>query len=132
MIFNASDSSGLLIDLFNYILLFCGAYGFYGWYQLRNGTIPERFGLLGKDLDPKKCLDEEMYVSYLRPRLLVFSIVTFIVGVMVVLDSKFSLFAKLFGESATTVGLIVGSLFPFAVVVWFGFCLYKIQKDLWP
>ena len=133
MIFHASDSTGLLIDLFNYILLFCGIWGFYAWHQLRGSTIPERFSLLGKDLDPKKCLDQEMYVSYMRPRVLVFAIVATLLGVLTVLDAKFDLFAALLPEAAAgTATLVVGSLLPFVVVIWFGFCIFKIQKDLWP
>ena len=133
MIFNASDSSGLLMDLFNFILLFYGLYCFYAWYQLRDGVIPERFNLLGRGLEPKKCLDQEYYVSYMRPRLLVFAVITTVSGVLAVLDAQFGLFKALLSESAATAAsLIIGSLLPFALVVWFGACLYKVQKELWP
>lgn len=131
MIFNASDSTGLLLDLFNYILLFAGLYCFYAWYQLRDGTIPERFSLLSKDLSVEKCLDQGYYVSYLRPRLLIFAILTTILGTVTVLEAKFGVLTAILPEYADTVALILGSFLPFALVVWFGYCICKIQRELW-
>ena len=132
MLFDGSSYSGLM-DLFNYIVLFCGAYCFYAWYQLRGDTIPERFPLLAKDLTPEKCLDQAYYTSYIRPRLLIFAIITTILGIFSVVDTKFGLCEALFPEDiAFAVSAIVGSFVPFLVVVWFGACMYKIQKELWP
>ena len=132
MLFDGSSYSSMM-DLFNYIVLFCGIYCFYAWYQLRSDTIPERFPLLAKDLRPEKCLDQAYYISYIRPRLLIFAIIVTVLGVFSIVDTKFGLCAALFPEgTATAVSAIVGSFLPFMVVVWFGVCMYKIQKELWP
>ena len=130
MLFEGSASSSLM-DLFNMIVLFCGVYCFFAWYKMRDGKIPERFPLLNKEYDPKKCLDEDYYVSYVRPRLLIFAILITVFGLFSVLDTQFDISAKLFPEAAVAVSVIVGSFLPFVIIVWFAACLHKIQKELW-
>jgi len=115
MLFDGSASSSLM-DLFNMIVLFCGVYCFYAWYKLRDGRIPERFPLLNKEYEPSKCLDEEYYVSYVRPRLLIFAILITVFGLYSVLDSQFRISELLFPDAALAVSVIVGSFLPFIII----------------
>lgn len=117
--------------LFTIFILLTGFYCLYAWYQLRGGAIPERFVLLPKDFDPKKCLDQDRYVTYLRPRLLVFSLLTVFFGCFTLADEKLSLLDLWFPNQAFVLRLLLSSILPLAVVVWFCVCLSKIQKELW-
>ena len=118
-------------NLFSLIAILFGGYCFYAWYQLKDGTIPEKFMLLSRDLPPEKCLDQEYYASYMRPRLLIFAIIIFLSGIIGMLDTRLGLFAALLGDKAFLASLVLTSALPFAAVVWFGICLTKIQKELW-
>lgn len=117
--------------LFSLIMLVFGVYCIYAWYQLRDGTLPEKFVLLNKELPASKCLDQEQYVTYVRPRLLVFSVAMTAFGVISVLDARLALIEAWFPGCVFWVQLMVTSVIPFAMVVWFAVCLRKIQKELW-
>ena len=118
-------------SLFSMITLFFSVYCLYAWYQLRGGTIPQKFALLPKEFSPEKCLDQELYVRYLRPRLLVFSIVMILSGVVGMLDARLGLFEAMLPGRGVLLAILCTSLLPLAVVIWFCVCLRKIQKELW-
>jgi len=125
------DPNGM-INFMNLITLGCGIYCLYLWFQLRGGKIPPKFPLLGRELTPEKCLDEEYYISYMRPRLLFFGVLVTVVGVFNMLDRQLGLLQAWLPEgAATVVALIVDSLLPFGAVVWFAICINRIQKELW-
>lgn len=117
--------------LFSLIMLVFGVYCIYAWYQLRDGTLPEKFALLNKELPASKCLDPEQYVAYVRPRLLVFSVAMTAFGVLSVVDARLSIIQSWFPDQAFWIQLMLTSVIPFAMVVWFAVCLHKIQKELW-
>ena len=118
-------------NLFSLIALLFGAYCLYAWNQLKSGKIPEKFMLLSRDLPPEKCLDQEYYTAYMRPRLLIFGIIIVLSGIIGLVDVHFGIFRTLFGDQGYIAGLILTSVIPFASVVWFAVCLMKIQKELW-
>lgn len=118
-------------SLFSMITLFFSVYCLYAWYQLRGGTIPQKFALLPKEFSPEKCLDQELYVRYLRPRLLVFSILMVLTGVVGLLDARLGLFEAMLPGRGVLLAILCTSVFPLAVVIWFCVCLRKIQKELW-
>lgn len=118
-------------SLFSMITLFFSVYCLYAWYQLRGGTIPQKFALLPKEFSPEKCLDQELYVRYLRPRLLVFSILMVLTGVVGLLDARLGLFEAMLPGRGVLLAILCTSLLPLAVVIWFCVCLRKIQKELW-
>ena len=125
------DPNGM-IGLMNLITLGGGIYSLYAWFQMRGGTIPPNFALQNRDLPREKCLDEEYYVSYMRPRLLVLALILIAFGAFNLLDAQFGLLQAWIPESAyLLVSFVVGSLIPLAVIVWFAVCLSKIQKELW-
>ena len=118
-------------SMFSFIALLFGGYCFYAWNQLKDGKIPEKFMLLSRDLPPEKCLDQEYYTAYMRPRLLIFGTIILLSGLIGVLDVRYGFFATLFGDNGYLASLVTTSIIPFASVVWFGICLSKIQKELW-
>lgn len=118
-------------SLFSIIMLVFGVYCVYGWYQLKDGVIPEKFVLLTKELPADKCLDQEEYIRYVRPRLLVFSVTVTAFGVLSLLDANLGWIANWFPNQAFWIQLLLTSVIPFAMVVWFAICLHKIQKELW-
>lgn len=120
-------------SLFSFIMLFCGLYCFYAWYQLRDGKIPEKFMLLNQTLPADQCLDQEYYTQYMRPRLLVFAIVITLFAGFGILDARFALLESWVpaGPAYLVGSLLVNSVIPFGVIVWFCICLMKIQKELW-
>ena len=118
-------------NLFSYITLGFGLYCLYAWYQLAGGTIPEKFALLPKDFSADKCLDQELYISYIRPRLILFGIAMVLFSGFSLLDSRLNLVELWFPVHYIAVRVIATSLVPLGIIVWFGYCLYKIQKELW-
>ena len=118
-------------SLFSMITLFFSVYCLYAWYQLRGGTIPQKFALLPKEFSPEKCLDQELYVRYLRPRLLVFSILMVLTGMVGLLDARLGLFEAMLPGRGVLLAILLTSVLPLAVVIWFCVCLRKIQKELW-
>ena len=118
-------------SLFSMITLFFSVYCLYAWYQIRGGTIPQKFALLPKEFSPEKCLDQELYVRYLRPRLLVFSILMVLTGVVGLLDARLGLFEAMLPGRGVLLAILLTSVLPLAVVIWFCVCLRKIQKELW-
>ena len=118
-------------SLYSMITLFFSVYCLYAWYQLRGGTIPQKFALLPKEFSPEKCLDQELYVRYLRPRLLVFSILMVLTGVVGLLDARLGLFEAMLPGRGVLLAILLTSVLPLAVVIWFCVCLRKIQKELW-
>lgn len=118
-------------SLFSLIMLVFGVYCIYAWYQLKDGTLPEKFVLLNREMPANKCLDQEQYVAYVRPRLLVFSVAMTAFGVLSVVDAQLSVIQSWFPNQAFWIQLMLTSVIPFAMVVWFAVCLHKIQKELW-
>ena len=118
-------------NLFSYITLAFGLYCLYAWYQLGGGKIPEKFVLLPKDLSPDKCLDQELYISYIRPRLIIFGVVIVLFSGFSLVDTRLNLIGQWFPTAYVTVRLIATSLVPLAIIIWFGYCLVKIQRELW-
>lgn len=118
-------------SLFSLIMLVFGVYCIYAWYQLKDGTLPEKFVLLNREMPANKCLDQEQYVAYVRPRLLVFSVAMTAFGVLSVVDAQLSVIQSWFPNQVFWIQLMLTSVMPFAMVVWFAVCLHKIQKELW-
>ena len=118
-------------NLFSLIALIFGGYCLYAWNQLKDGKIPPKFMLLSRDLPPEKCLDEEYYCAYMRPRMLIFGIIIFLSGISGMVDVRMGLFSSLFGDKGYIASLILTSAIPFISVVWFAVALMKIQKELW-
>ena len=117
--------------LLSLITLGFGLYCFYAWSQLCGGKIPEKFVLLPREFSPDKCIDQEVYISYIRPRLMIFGIAMTASGAFALADARWGLVNQWFPDYALLLRLLLTSILPFAVIVWFAVCLHKIQKELW-
>lgn len=122
------NSMNAILSLLTFL---AGLYCLYAWFQLRKGTIPEKFLLLSKELPADQCLDQEQYVHYLRPRLLIIGVATTVFGGFTLLNDHFALLEQWCPEQAFVIGLLTSSILPLAVVIWFCVCLNKIQRELW-
>ena len=64
-----------------------------------------------------------------------FSILIILFGVFGLVDAQLDLVSSMAAGLSSLLRLavieLVNFLLPFAVVVWFGVCLYRIQKQLW-
>ena len=123
-------------NIFSLIMLGCGIYCLYVWLRIhRTGEIPANSIILPKDRTMDSCLDPEEFQSYIKPRLLVFSILIILFGVFGLVDAQLNLVVSLADGLSPLLRLLVielvNFLLPFAVVIWFGVCLYRIQKQLW-
>jgi len=116
------DDSFLLI--FDLIALLCGVFCLYTWFRLRREKRLFKNSIIcPSSKEPKDCLDEEAYIAYIQPKLLILGIVTFLFGAICMVDEKVHMFNLLGQELCTAVSL--------AVVVWFGVCTYKANKRYW-
>jgi len=119
-------------SLFSLITLLVGLYCFYAWFQLRGNTIPEKFFLLNKELPREKCIDQEYYCTYMRPRILIFAIAITLFGGFGVLDAELGLLLSWCpADSFAIISILVNSAIPLGIIVWFVLCMMKIQKELW-
>lgn len=123
-------------NIFSLIMLGCGIYCLYVWLRIhRTGEIPANSIILPKDRTMDTCLDPEQFRDYIQPRLLVFSILIILFGVFGLVDAQLNLVVSLADGLSPLLRLLVielvNFLLPFAVVIWFGVCLYRIQKQFW-
>ena len=119
---------------FNIITLACGVYALYTAIKLwkLNKLFPNQL-LVPKDAKPGDCLDEEGYVGYVKPRLLILGIVLTVVGGICLADSKWQISAMLFsGAEKASFYLVEGGIVLCLVaLVWYMFCWTKARKLYW-
>ena len=119
---------------FNIITLACGIYALYTAIKLRKlGRLFSNQLLIPKDSKPGDCLDEEGYVEYVMPRLLILGIALTLSGGVCLADSQWQISAMLFPTAADAVfyvsmgGIILCTL----AVVWYMICWVRARKLFW-
>ena len=122
--------------LFGMITLGCGIYCLYVWIKIHtSGKVPPNSVLLPKDCTMDKCLDPEEFITYVQPRLLIFSILIIGFGLFSVIDVYLGLMDAMTAGLSELMRLLVleamTCILPLAAVIWFAVCLRKIQKLLW-
>lgn len=122
--------------LFSLVTLGLGVYGMVVWFRVRKtGKIPANSILLPKGRSLDDCIDVEVYLDYMMPRLLIFSILIFLFGVFSVADTLLDLIGQwTAGMSDLWQGLVIQLLtcmLPMGIVLWFALCVHKIQRELW-
>ena len=125
------------LGIFPLIYLACALYCLYQWLQIRRtGAIPNGFILLSKEYPMDRCADPEEYRAYLQPRLLIFSLLLLVFGIIGTLEVFHGLLTNLTagmeGWAGTLLRELFQSILPFANLAWFAVCLVKIQRKLWP
>ena len=119
---------------FHIITLACGVYVLYTDIKLRKeGKLFANQLLIPKDAKPEHCVDEEGYVEYVTPRLLVLGILLVLAGGLCLLNGQLHVGAMLFPQVAeidfyVEMGGIVLSL---VSVVWYMFCWVRSRKLFW-
>lgn len=119
---------------FHIITLACGVYAAYTALKLRKlGKLFANQLLIPKDATPEQCLDEEGYVSYVAPRLLVLGVLLVLAGGICLANSQLHLTAMLFAQPETIdfyveMGGIVLCLLS---LVWYMICWSKGRKLYW-
>ena len=122
--------------LFSIITLIMGGYGLYMWISIRRtGDVPVGSILLPRDRTLSDCIDEEEFLSYIRPRLLIFSVLIFLYGVFCAVDTAMDLIgqwvADMSGRMADLTVQGLTCVLPMSILIWFALTLNKIQKELW-
>ena len=119
---------------FNIITLACGLYALYTAIKLRklNKLFSNQL-LVPKDAKPGDCLDEEGYVDYVKPRLLILGIVLVIVGAICLADSALHVSAALFpGAEKASFYLVEGGIvLSLIALAWYMVCWTKARKLFW-
>ena len=119
---------------FNIITFACGVYALYTVIKLRRlGKLFPNQLLIPKDSKPESCLDEESYIEYVQPRLLVLSIILILVGGVCLADGQWNLTAKLLPQ-VENIGFYVsegGIVLCIVALIWYMVCWTKARKLYW-
>lgn len=126
------DMFGLLIFV---MLGGTAAYSIYTYVRLRRywGFFPNKF-LLPANCKPEDCLDEDGYLEYMAPKLLIFGLLCILCAVVYV-PVMLPNIALLMGmEEGTTFYTVYCSIVPFlgfGAFVWYMVCQTKASKRFW-
>lgn len=124
-------SYSFLLDL---ITTLAGAYVIYTWFRLKKeGRLFENQLLVPKGSKPSECLDEEEYIRYSAPRLLILGLVCFLTGGISALDSQTGFLAQLFPtvEKISYYVDLGGQMLALATLIWYAVCWIKSRKEFW-
>ncbi len=122
--------------IFSVVMLVMGIYGLRMWISVRKtGDVPAGSVLLPRDRTLADCMDEDAFLDYIRPRLLIFSVLNVLYGLFSAADTALDLIGTWVVNmpdrlAGLTIQLLT-SVLPMAIFVWFALALNKIQKDLW-
>ena len=120
---------------FALIIGVCGIYCLYLWVKiLITKQVPKDFVLLSKEYPIEKCKEPEAFRTYLKPRLLVFSLVVTVFGLFGAANSYFGLIDGWLSVSGTlqmVVSVLLTCVIPLAALIWFAVCISRAQKRMW-
>ena len=113
---------GSMLSMMDIIIIGCGAYVLYVFYELKfAGEIKEGL-LLPKGVLAKNCKDKAAYISEMAPKVLIYGIMVLICGIFGILENSYQVLGNFY--------LIV--LIVFAVVTaWFAIQSKKAVKKYW-
>lgn len=119
---------------FNIITLVAGIYFLYTWWKLRSANrLFANQLLVPKDAKPADCLDEEGYIEYIKPRLLVAGIACTLVGILCLADSQLGLTTRYFSHIPKLDYYVAqgGNLTCVLIIGWYMFCWVRSRKLFW-
>lgn len=121
---------------FSIITLGCGVYCLYVWFQVHRGAALSQNNLiLPRDKTLDDCLDKAEFLHYVKPRLLVFSILIMLSGAFGMVNDQLGLIDQWTAGMSDGMHLLVLELLtcflPLAIVIWFAVSLRRIHKALW-
>ncbi len=115
------DNTTLLLDG---ISLLCGLYCLYTWLKLTMGKRLFKNGLLiPKDKQISDCLDEEEYIRFISPRLLVLALATTLYGAFFMLNDVLEEKLLPYPWNFVPLALVM------AVLVWYAVANSKANRD---
>lgn len=85
-----------MYTILDMIIIGCGIYVLYGYYQLKTKGIIKEGLLLPKGLSPKRCKDKDGYIADMAPKLLIYGIIMLVCGVVGYLQSLFQKYDALY------------------------------------
>ena len=123
-------------SVFTILIFGCGVYCLYQAIMLfRTGKVPENSIVLSKDRPMSRCLDPEAFVTYIKPRFLIFAIAVTIFAAISLVNDLTDFMGVLTAGLSQTMQLVIVEIvsvgIPIAVIIWFAVCLVRIQKKLW-
>lgn len=122
--------------LFGVITGGCGIYCLYLWCKIHFGKqVPDNCMIVPREQTMAQCVDEEEFLGYMMPRLLIFGVVILAFGLVGLAEYYFGLLDGVTQGLSVEMRLLVLELItcivPLLVVIWFAVCLKKIHKRLW-
>ncbi len=119
---------------FNIITIGGGIYCLYSLIKMKMAgkLIPNQL-LVPKNAKPEDCLDEELYIQYISPRILVLGILLLLGGGIQMVVDHLDLAAKLF-PAVENINLYVNEgcvALCLAGLVWYMVCWNKALKTFW-
>ncbi len=125
------DQYSLLLDL---IVVAAGIYLLYTWFRLKKeGKLFENQLLVPKDSKITDCLDEEGFIAYFQPKLLILGVICTVIGAICAVEGQTGFFSGLFPtvEKMPVIINLGGNGISFAVLVWYMVCWTKARKEYW-
>jgi len=120
----------------NLVAVGFGVYALYVVVKLgKNNTLFPNALLVPKDRQVSDCLDEETYVTYMKPRTVILGIVLVLEGLFGALNDKLGLLESWFGKQEGIMNIVmleIPILLTLAVIIWYGAVLTKAQRTYWP
>ncbi|MDO4344763.1 MAG: hypothetical protein Q4C50_08175 [Eubacteriales bacterium] len=113
---------GSMFSLIDIMILLCGVYILYVFYQLKyKGVITENM-LLPKGTSIAKCKDKQAYIAEMSPKVLAYGLLVTICGALGLLDDTY----KIMGNFYYVILVVF-----LAGTVWFGVMTKKLLKKYW-
>ena len=115
------EDMNLILDL---IGLGCGIYCMYTWLKLAlGGRLFKNSLLVPKGKAVEDCLDEAGYIAFMKPRIAVLAIVTFIYGVTITLNDNLA--EPFMPYPWSFIPLVVVLI----VLIWYAVCNSRANRD---
>lgn len=121
--------------IFGLITAGCGIYCLYLWFKIRTtGKVPEGSMILPRGGSIDDCLDAQEFLAAAMPRLLIFSVLILLFGLLTLADAYFGLINVWTADLSAGLRLLVLELItcilPLCVVIWFGVSMRRLQNKL--
>lgn len=110
-----------MFSFFDILIIFCGGYVLFAWYQLQYKDQVREGLLVTKGTETKKCRDLPAYKKYMGWRTLLMGCACLLSGIVGLMQD--------FGMAVPMVLYWSLYIFFFVIVVWYAMCAKKAQKQ---
>lgn len=84
--YRKDEPMGNMFGMISVVMLACGLYCLYAWYQMKNGGKMNESLLLGKAYTESMCKDREAFMKKALPAVLIFGLITTLYGAVDVVN----------------------------------------------